>query len=720
MLYTAFLNTVDDVITAAHLREDLPVLDFTMRCSRDASGGGSGMAWAAEIEIPNPGFAPFAVGGNSKYIAFIEVDGSGTPATSWPSGPDATANFANAVVLAKGRVVPLAGDIDKQTLKLQVVCAPTDIQGALFRYMIANLQSKPEFDILYSDMSFDSPSSALEARGATYHIDPATHAISVNDWIDGDRIVNVNDAYDWNSFEMTQGQPPVTRARLKVTLEWTQFARGLTDVKGLFGANGVTTLNPQQMEHQSRNAPGDLVTWNLGGGWTPQRTTWESLTYASFPFATGRVYDIHFNLVSDLNVPNTTGDTSNTNPQVYHQYTDEYATMNTWGYLPLEYWMQYHYEQPRRETVTILVEMPVQDVIGTLAEVDMGEVRLGDLRTFYYPNPNPPPAPDQWGNYILPYTPQLQVQPWSYETEYNTGDIVDFGGFFYQAVRPTSGYFYKLYTGQNGTTGVTLPTLQGKPQADSTPSDWNNIGSGAAIPDSRVPSFSDTTRGKQAILHGILRARAFLRKRLQCRTVTFEGRWEDLSTITMRDQVRLVVYGGPGQPLQPLVGKVTNLERRWSESGRTVRVTIGICLGTGAEGAAPPASVLATYSTIPYFEQGYAVENTESFSGYNDLTYVTSSSPLQVPVDAYQLSNDLYACLNMQILNTADVQMGYALNYASGGRDPRDAPTDYPTSWTINMRPLNAVGMIERYVDVAVTMLTSPRGQDLSTPGGEP
>ena len=725
MLFNAFVTDLYAPLSAALLREDLQVLDFTMRCDRDAGGTGSGAAWTVEIEVPNPGLALQT--GGARFMVFVAAE-DGTMATAY--------------VLARARLLPLQGDMGSLTTRVQLVCAPADIQGKLFQWARANLMTGSEFDFAYGDISFDTLESFLEARSATLDIDPATHAISLNDIITGDATIALGPSYDWNSFSMTALQPPYARARLTVTADFEQSARGITNIAGIVGP--ITTLNPSFMEHAARSVPGEgLLNLNLGEGWKLDRNTWNCVLTEAGPIYTGRQFKTAATDFTNF-VPG--GGYATLNGVV-----DEIATFNCWIYQPYEVWMTFEYRQPRRETLTVLVSMPVQDVVGTVAEKDLGSVALVDLQTPFYANPNLPPAPDQWGNYLFPYQPYIQVPQWSFTAGNLLGDIVDYNGVFLVCTVPrTSGYLFKNapsaawqtvspgYYALQGQQAVGWAEVVPTTKAGAAPSATTAftvtptpIGSNAfakatyavsplirAMPDTRQAEFFTTDRGRQAIEHAILRCRAFLRKSLQAREVKATWRWEDAIQVGMRHRVATVALIGGVQ--QPLTGKVKLIERRWSWEGRTVDLTLGVEVGTGA-GVLPPASSAGTVYSEGYFGDAYTTQNTAGFFGYLDFQYALGTTPADVPVDAYRLSDPLYSVFNQpMVANSADVQLGYAQEYGWQAIDPRDAITDHPTTLSVTMRPINSTGTIERGVDVAATIGVSPRGIDLSTPGGQP
>ena len=117
----AALASLDEELTAAHLRQDLDVLHFESEWSR-------GGVTRITIEIPNPGLA-LLNGSFPEYLAFLEsVDGTLTPDTGR--------------ILGVGRVIPVlrtGSDAASRTVKVSVVCAPLDLKNRIFQYASDNL-----------------------------------------------------------------------------------------------------------------------------------------------------------------------------------------------------------------------------------------------------------------------------------------------------------------------------------------------------------------------------------------------------------------------------------------------------------------------------------------------------------------------------------------------------------------------------------------------------
>ena len=725
-LFAAVLGSLDEPLTDAHLREDLKVLDWSMSIDQSPENSG-GQPWVVKIEVPNPGLAILSPG-QPRYVAFIEA----VPGSS----------IADATVLARAVIKPLSGDLGGRTAWLDCVCAPVDIQGRLLAFSLT-LATGLEYDELFEDVSFQRPQDVLQARSASFYVDPVSHGISLHDWIDGDgtAVVDLDILYDHASIKVDALKPPVPRVRLQITAGHEQRAWGICDVASSIDAAAeidggqpyIQTLNSDFVQRADRQLPGGLVRLGLGSGWTHEAGQDSVDVYGATSryVASGRTLDIGYTTTSNTvgqllyyapdGTPFYQVSQSNAYSSTQH---DEYIRFQVYQVHARNVPIRYDYSQQRTEVATLLVSIGLDsaDLAGVAAEEELPAITLGDLTQAYVPNPHPIPEPDEWGNYLIPYVPFVPVQPWSYETDYKAGDVVEFQGGWYKAKADVQGDFYKSDR-PPGTT-ISYDASGNLTYAVNTGYDplhpyWEAFVPKVALPDRRAPTFFDTPRGLAAIQHGILRARAYLRKRLLNLQVSFTARWEEARDLTPGSRVRIRVLSGA--VLQPMVGHVTKLDRKWKPEGRTVEITMLVAAGTGA--GTPPTPV----SAVSYVEDGYLVDGyveqpaagTTEFA-FGDVQWAWTAPAAYVPVDAYSLPSPGYSVLQCTVTNQANDQLNVAQRIGWQGGNPAQCSVDRPTQMSVRMRPIASTGPIQRLYDVAAIVDVSPRGVNLSVPGAEP
>lgn len=723
--YFSYLETLDEVLTDAHLRNDEQVVSCTMRAER-------GGVWTASLRIKNPGLTLFAPG-RQIYCAIIE-------------SPDGT--IANSRILGKGRITPAVNDMTGMTIDIEVVFAPANLRDLIWQFLLSsNLTTLPWFNPAYDDISFDKPEDVLKASGLLLHVDPVTHVISTTDSLIGDE-TNLDNKYDWKSLKIeTSGVPPVHRVKLRLAVEWTQHAQGAINIAQALTdpTTGcmVTTLSGAVSDFMPNSMPGQYVTFANGTGWTPDYSQ-ISVDYTKFgPFYTGRtrlVQQTHFYWASDAShqvVGGVDMPVPGYKSELVEQEIDECCSLWGYSYKCTFAWFRYEYTQQRREFVTILYEYPLQPVIGTLTELDLGTVSVTDLLTNYQPNPAPPPASDAFGNYVAPWDPFIAVQPFDPSAIYMTGNLVTFGDNLYRCTADNvQGNFYQPI-------GEGLAAYTGHPN-------WILVDRISALSSPIAPAFVGSSAGGMCIEHGILRCRNAARARSEYFTVAFETDWDHGVPITLLNSVRITALIRTTGVVQPLLGKVRKIERVIDPiKGKRVKIEIGVCVGTGFMGYPTPAlmgdaspdfaawfngQTTELYGTFNYFNGGWQglFPGLAGFTGYypdssilgsfanNDYLWTAASDPVIIPVDASQLSNPGYAVWKVDRYGTAAEQCAAATSYAMSGIDPRDAIRDNPTHLEVYMRPLVSEGVIQRNVDVAAAATASVRGIDLSTPGGEP
>ncbi|WP_417582931.1 hypothetical protein [Pelagibacterium sp.] len=492
------------------------------------------------ITFPNPGVGLLSA--SRRRFALISESESGDP--------------EDAVLTFRARTLGMPTDLQAVMITTELIAAPEDLDARL-KAKAAEMYGLPFTDPLFGD-DLEDTSAALSARGASWFIDPRTHEITITDVLESDTVVDIGTDHAMSDYAIAAGDPPVRAARMKVAVEYEQRAIGYVDIKNRIGA--TSTMSTAGGDGEFVPPPIDVqagVGWEMGQnayrvtdsshlaldfGWRKSRT------YRGFQYSHS-VYAYH----QQNNDPFGTGRSAG---HYWRHYFDDLGTAQqiwkgvdetrVWTYDWEQLLMTYDYRQMRREEVEIRMSVPTQDVLGAVAELDLGEITLRD------PTDDPdtpawyPGRPGEAGDHVL-----YDGRRWQYKNAH----ALDY--FYFNSV------------------------LDGKLVAISTPG-FEPADSIAPLPDARSPTYLDTPRGVQSIEHALLLIRARLRYRLRCLKVQVRpNNWEIVRDIRL-DQDLACDHPRFG----PVRGKVIRWERSWDGSGgRRGTVTVGACLGTGATGA---------------------------------------------------------------------------------------------------------------------------------------
>lgn len=726
--YFCYLDSLDEVLTDAHLRNDEAVLSMDMQCER-------GGVWTAKLRIANPGLGLFAPG-RKIYCAALE-------------SPDGT--LASARIFFRGRMTPAVSDVTSGTLDVNVICAPADLRNRVWAFLLSSKYvTAPWFSTAYDDVAFDRPEDVLRASGAFLTVDPVTHAIGVSDWLT-DTSAPVTLQYIYNSFKMeTVGVQPCQRVKIRINCEWTQSAIGAVNIAPVItNSNGyvLRTYNSGVAESMPNRMPGKYLEFANGEGWTLDRTNMSVDWQESAPIYTGRTMRVTQNQkIYSGNSGNTVTVPSDGISVTYPvsgfvdnplwEIIPEVSTYKCYTYTCSAAWYKYSYTQQRRETITILYDYPLQNIIGTMTERDLGSKSVTDLLTVYMLNPNPPPTPDAFGNYIAPYKVFIPVESFDPSKVYMAGDRVIVGVEMYECQADnTQGNFYTK-------SGAGLFSQFGHPN-------WVQVDRTSAIPETWWPRFADTPNGSAVIEHAILCCRRVAREDSEYFSCDFETAWDVGFPVAMGNRATVVAYIKYVNKTYALTGKVTKISRSISKKGKTCRFTMRIPVGSGLADT-PAATSQAdmtsdftdwwnsftsnkygawdrmnsswqgVYPGLDGFVGYYPDESIVGAWAFEDCLWTMAADPLIAPIDASQLNNAYYAVISVQTTNDAGYQFVEMTSYGMSRRDPADAVREHPSRLFVAMRPLSTTGCIERSLYVAASATSAPMGIDLSSPGVTP
>ncbi len=488
----------------------------------------------------------------------------------------------------------------------------------------------PFYDPLYPGQRDDLSSAVLEGRSAVWHIDPVTHAIALDDIVQGQRTIDLGDLGDAASERRAAVDSPVSHVRMKVVAEYTQIASGYCDiapfVSGGFDGGSLSTLSLQP------SIPAASTGGSVNTGWSSSSPNVTITRTQSATFYTGRTFigTYRDDTMYWRYFTTPSGDTwrSSSGPRgpEYEVRHDEKAkfvvshhSYNSWVW-------RYDYSQVRREVVDITLDLDVQPFA-------LGQDIL-DLGTVSFP-PTSTPSTDTGRS----------------RTEWRTtgANRVLVRGRLYECLADRVVAFYAPVT----------TVRNGIPSTRFTTPYWRDLGAGTPMGDPRNPSFLRTSRGRRSIEAGLMRMRAAALKRLGALRFAKTFPWDAARDVTLRDRVRFLVRDG--ETTMPVVGKVEEI-RRVVEGGGTAFVELSItsCLGTGASVAATRES--EAYVVSGYVSPEYTAAPSEAYprdgdpryvttggSATDDFEWVLSADALKLPIDAFNLSNPAYSVRSAKV-----------------------------------------------------------------------
>ena len=181
---------------------------------------------------------------------------------------------ADAYVRARVLISQAPGDLFSTKQSLTGRCAPEDVGDKILAFAKSLPNESGETDLLFSDADAESAETYLLGRSATYYIDPATHAISLNPVLDGVRIVDLTPYVSFQKNPPTdspiEGNGPVRKVVAELEVPFTQSAHGVCNIGPSIGT--VTTMTPDFFTNMGRDVPGgSMIDHRAGAGWSAWR-----------------------------------------------------------------------------------------------------------------------------------------------------------------------------------------------------------------------------------------------------------------------------------------------------------------------------------------------------------------------------------------------------------------------------------------------------------------
>ena len=637
------------------------------------------LAWVTTIDVP---FDP-AVHCDVQYDGFdldlLEVEGEYASLkivrtqTGWsfllPSQPKCalvswspTGLAADAVVLARGRVSELPGNLLSSRQDILVTCAPRDIDARVLAFAKAKLMTAPEVDPLFSDWDAEAASSYLAGRSAVYHVDPVSHEVSLVDDLEGDRVIDLRGLGYAEGKGPSDGPgtdgPLVRTVRGKLSVAWAQSVEGSVDIALDVGTLGqIQTLDPSFADALSSR-----IQFEEAEGWSarPDGIRYESTKDLTAKFDTGTRYQVEITEPAVLQGRNWEAGTT---------YEERRLTAQMWVHTVKvsDLWMDYSWQQDREETVYASLDLPVLDTGVEIEGEDVIEMSLNDV-------------------FDDPVIAEYEIG-----ASYKRYDTVRFNGYYYRCNGDhVATDFRQTRPVRNIVTG-TGPAIRFMLQV----SYWDEIPSPTGVRP-RMDAFFETARGSACIQHLMMRLRKEGRRRLRARRIKLRYRWSDAVHVRRSDSVMIDVPWG--DTMRAVTGKVLSLRKCWPER-KAPFVEIEIAVSFGAGGVGLPYDGYAE----DYHEPDYALVS----SGHGDVSFKMDAPPVVRPFPTPTPANSV---VQSRHGGEADEQIYAAMSIAARAGDVRECTVERPTWVTIRMRPLVPSGTITREIDVAGELAVGPAG----------
>lgn len=491
-------------------------------------------ACTGEIQFPNPGVGLLSAS-RRRFVLISESE---------------TDDPLDAVLLGRFRILGMPTDFRADLITTQIIAAPDDLDEQLADAAEAYF-ALPYADPLFGDERRD-PTAAIAARGCSWHIDPRTHAITITDVLGGGPLVDIGHDHA-GDFSIRVTEPPLRKVKQRVIVEYEQSASGWIDIADKIGETHTMTTGSNRFD-DIQFLPTD-VQINTGAGWEIGQTAYRITDQDAVAIRLGnqQVRDFHqFTYSHSVYSHEISGGWKvwkhyyNNAGSVQELY-DKLEETKVWSYDFEQFVVSYRYQQPRREGIELELNLAVQDVMGAVAEEDLGEMQIDDPTADIETPAWYPGRPGVPGEAVL-----FDGKRWTYTSAHSQTYL----------------YFFSYVDGVF--MGVSTPGFAPAPSI-------------APLPDRKSPNFVGTARGDLSVEHALLLMRSRLRYRLRCLEATVRpGNWAVMRDVSMAQSIR-----ADHPRFGTVTGKVVSWAREWIGGDRPYRsgtITIGACLGTGAAG----------------------------------------------------------------------------------------------------------------------------------------
>ena len=644
---------------------------------------------SAEISHAEGEFALASLRYKNPGVGLLKSDRPKIALISWADNDDVPQ------LIFRGRIVGVPLGLRGAEIEIELSAEPPDAQGLLRKLAFGDpdvpgdegLAMLPWYDPLFVDALTDpDPAEVLEARPAIWHWSATEGTVSLSNLIEGDAgVVDLGYDYDPDAFDLSIGDPPLTRVDVQVNIEWEQRCRNACEIGDRVAGRNFPTYTPGEFE---ANWPSIGESIGSNSGWIVT----ESDTNPQNDQRSGPIPVRKYRRVASP---------GGANGNIFSTRT-EFKSLVRSTFSPVLR-VACDYRQPRREVMTASVSIAQQPVFGSDARIEKIELDAQDI------------------------TVDRITPDWEPKTEYEQGDRVQAQGRV------------QVCLADHTSTDNFSPWIFPEYYLDPVTTVWEALAETAApIRRAYRPSYIEQantdhdgtgdgidpieTRARQTVSHAILRARALLLSRLRCIQVSASALWQDLALITLDHNIQLQSLG----ITDPIIGKVVAYTKRWNspEGQRGVDFTIACCPGTGDPDPEPGEGA-------DQWIEDWATDwtNLTQWSPAPGVVVQLGSQeypipPVKQPVVAEDLSKAGYVVISARVANSAGAQEAYvrnaAANYvASMNRDVLETESqpfdliqpleNVPTQLSIRLRNISAWDTLERKIFASVTELVAPR-----------
>ncbi len=454
-----------------------------------------------------------------------------------PTGTEGTIQGEGEKIFFRGALVGAPLKIEGPFAEIQLIAKPPDFQEKIIALQKDN-RIPPYWDDLWIRPEKQTHFQEIqESRTSSLYCDRRTGKLFLSDWFEGRENLFLDQHFFQDSLHFKAVNAPLKACTINVHAHWIQSDSGISnmssDIRRAFPRFKVNTYTKQAL----------LEKWPERGHRIGRSGFWI--------------------MKSELKpvIPNSPLYPRYSPPIPLRKEEDHLQSFRIerhW-FKPL-LWVGWHYQQKRKETLSLTLEHAVQTVFP-----GEGEVKVLD---FTLQNINPDP----------------RAYLWREETFYREGAKVIFKNEIYRCKTA----HYSGISFEEGRKHWTFKRFFHTPLGHSARS-----------------SFFLTKRGYQAAEHAMERAKITLAKSARCFEVSFEGPWETLYEVTTDTTLSLIDSRLPGGKIKGKVVKYALIAK--GETGeRFVRVTLLCAVGLG-EAEKTDYKSFPHYALNDYCEESYQV-----------------------------------------------------------------------------------------------------------------
>ncbi len=552
--------------------------------------------------------------------------------------------------LFSGWLVGLPKFVSQDVMEFELTARPDNFEQQL-RDLAESLKKEESWDPLFYPSNSSQISDVLDARTQLFHWDRRTNKLSLSSILEGKETLDLGDNFFKDSFSLTVQQIPLKEIHVSLKAEWVQEADGMVNLAPMiarhFSRGVLNTLTPQSFAKKWKGMAYQLQ----GSGYTLKKAELEEI-YPGYADVIN-----YYSTASDPFFIKTTEGNPKASYIKRHWFKGEIVL----------YWL---YRQKRREFICFSLKNSLPKCFEVVAAKRHIELGLQNICTNYH------------------------IKPWRWGETYDVNQLVTYDERFYicQKEHISSPHF--------SADEPYWRLVEDREIGSSFLDQLNAIGSPANA------SFFLTQRGKRAIKHAYLIAKAHLAASLRAVNVKFEAKFEDLLDLSLDHMVHLKNPTSPGADIK---GKV--IKYRLYIDGETGRrggeVTLACCIGKDATGDQPSGPLLI-YADKGIIADDYSSPNpVEILPGIIIQNY-DDQAPIHGVTYPYQLNISQFV-EELDIHNDGHVQNEVVKDKIfDTDQTPAKLLNQHHTNIRLKLKDLRAYEVLEHSINL--TTLTSWSG----------